>query len=213
MKRIIPIAAAAALLCACLDTEPFLYRCMTMGYVNPNGSFKADDGNTYIFEGIEPTWKSGERLIAVMDVTEAIRDSVYRAKNVSIAYPLYKKPVYVPAGQAVPDTLGTDEITMNNGWYSGGCLNMTNQIKIVPDTGPSIVNLLIETREGVTDTLYITLKHRSDADIPEFAALSPYTFYSSFPIAQYLPEKDSVVLNISWFWDGKQAGTSAKVKR
>lgn len=213
MRRIILIITAAAMLTACLDADPFLYRCMTMGYVNPNGSFKADDGNTYIFEGIEPTWKAGERLIAIMDVTEAIRDSVYRAKNVSIAYPLYKKPVYIAPGQAVPDTLGLDEITMTNGWYSGGCLNMYNQIKILPDTGPHIVNLLVESRQEVPDTLYLTLKHRSDADIPEFSALSPYSFYSSFPIAEYLPEKDSVVLKLSWFWDGKQAGTTAKVKR
>ena len=201
------------MLTGCLDLDPFLYRCMMMGYANPNGSFKADDGNTYIFEGIDPTWNAGDRLIAVMDVTEQIRDSVYKAKNVSVGYPIYKKPVYIADGQAVPDTLGQDEIIMSNGWYAGGCLNMANQIKVIPDTGTHIINLLVEARPDIQDTLFITLKHRADGNLPDAYATSSYSFYSSFPIAEYLPEKDSVVLKLSWFWDGKEGGTVAKVKR
>lgn len=210
MKRLIPFMAAALLVAGCIDMEPFLYRCMTMGYAKSDGSLRADDGNTYYFEGIDVTWKAGDRLLAVMDVTEAIRDSVYKAKNVSVAYPLYKKPIYIAQGQEVPDTLGHDEIIMNNGWYSGGCLNMLSQIKTVPETGPHIVNLLIEPG---TDTLFFTLKHRSDAEVAKDIALSPYSFYASFPISEFLPEKDSIAVKIQWFWDGEDGSVVTKMKR
>ncbi len=215
MKRLFTIAAALLLLAACTDFEPFLYQCAVMGYTRTANTIKGDDGCIYSFDFdmIENSWDTGTRVFVLMDVTEAVSDSVFKATNASFIYPLYKDPIVLEAGE-IPDTLGTDGILMSDGWYSGGCLNMANRINVVEGVGYHRINLLVDKREEDSDTLRMQLFHRwVDAVESVTASASGYSFYSSFPIRQYLPEKDSVVLKISWTWDGEASSLEAKVKR
>lgn len=214
MKRILAIFVTLAALTACLDIDPFLYRCLTMGFVKDDGSFRADDGRIYTFTDFMPEWKSGDRVVVIMDVTSAVNDSVYKATNVSYVYPLFKKPVVVNAGSSEPDTLGVDDIRMIDGWYAGGYLNMSAQIKMVDGKGPEIVNLMVDNSTAPSvDTLRLVLRHRSDHELQPGEVRSDYSFYASFPIREYIAAKDSVVLKISWKWEGQAGSTAAKVEK
>lgn len=213
MKRILSILLAAAALSACLDVEPFLYRCLTMGFVKADGTFRADDGRIYTFGDFMPDWNPGDRVLVVMDVKEAVNDSVYKASNMSYSYPLHKKPVVVTAGNAEPDTLGLEEICPSDLWYSGGYLNLSARIKIIEEAGRDFVNLMVDKRKESSDTLSVILKHRSDYDTGGGAYFIEYPFYATFPIREYMPAKDSVVLKVSWFWNGKSDSVTAKVEK
>ena len=213
MKRFFAILAAAVALTACLDSDPFLYRYFSMGYVKDDGNLKADDGRTYIFAD-KPEWNAGERVIAALDATSAVNDSVYNAKMISFAYPLYKQPIVFDSVSTEPDTLGLDEIRIVDAWYSGGCINMSAQIKILEGAGSNIVNMVVDKR-GVpsADTLKLVLRHRCNYEVQSTDYLTAYSFYASFPIREHIAAKDSVVLKLSWFWDGKAGSTEGKVEK
>lgn len=213
MKRILAILAAVIAVSACLDVDPILFRTLTMGFVKNDGSLRADDGHIYTFGDRTPEWSAGERVVALLDAQKALNDSVYQAGNLSFTYPLYKKPVVVTSSTE-PDTLGTNEIRLTDAWYAGGCLNMSAQIKMIEGAGKEIVNLMIDKRgEASPDTLRLALRHRSDYESYVGDPSTVYAFYASFPLREYMPAKDSVVIKISWLWDGKTAGTQAKVEK
>lgn len=212
MKKILITLAAALVLASCLDVNPILYRCMIMGYVKPDGTVKGDDGRIYTFSSLEADWRAGDRVLLLMDVSEQVNDSVYKASSVTYSYPLYKKPVVVE-NAPVPDSLGTDPIQLINAWYAGGCLNVSAGIQLVPENGTHAINLLIDRTGDPSDTVSLALRHRSDYEPQSSDILSDYSFYASFPLRSYLPEKDSVILKISWVWDDKPYSTAAKVER
>ena len=214
MKRIIAILISFAAVTACIDLDPFLYRCITMGFVKADGSLRADDGRIYTFGDYSPEWKAGERVVAIMDVKSAVNDSVFNAQNMSYSYPLFKKPVVADPGSTEPDTLGVDDIRMIEGWYAGGYLNMSAQIKMVEGKGPEIVNLMIDnTKSASLDTLNLVLRHRSDYEPQTGEVRTNYSFYASFPLREYIAAKDSVVLKVSWKWEGEAGSVEAKVEK
>ena len=199
------------MLAACSDLPaPFLYRIITMGEAIDDASMVDDEGVTYTFTD-NPAWKAGTRVLAMIDVQSKTDDTHCKATLVSYVTPLHKKPVVI-TGPEIPDTLGTDDIAFINGWYSGGHLNMQNRIKMVEGSGMHAINLMADKRRDTADTLYLTLKHRSDYTPGENEFLSDHDFYTTFPIDDLLSKEDSTVLCISWHWKDSLYTQCAKVK-
>ncbi|MBR4826440.1 MAG: hypothetical protein IKZ91_00970 [Bacteroidales bacterium] len=212
MKRILPLVLLLLASAACLDDEPFLYRIILMGTPKANGTLLGDDGNTYSFpDATEFSWTKAPRLVTTLDVREKTGENEYSATMLEWKLPLYKNPVELTSGE-VPDSLGIDEISVADIWYAGGCLNMLNVIKVVLGSGEHRVDLMLDSREPYNDTLHFEIKHNyKDRDLYG-AGNTDYVFYSSFPITQYMPQKDSTVLEVKWRWDGQDGVKCGKVK-
>lgn len=212
MKRLLLIFLVAAAV-SCAKTDPILYRVITFGY--PNGrSLLADDGMLYRFPTAASTfnWKEAERVFAVFDVTRAVSDSVFEAKLINYSVPLYKEPAVVN-GQEEADALGTSGIKVADIWYSGGCLNMINVIKVVEGGKEQhFINLAKDSGQPDGDTLKLSLHHRPEPAPPDDDTLTDYTFYSSFPLKDILPGSGSTVIKVSWNWDGEDCSSGGAVK-
>lgn len=206
MKRLIPFILLLAGAVSCdMSTEPFLYRGFMMGFLQTDGSFVGDDGNTYVFSNASAGEKleKATRMLGSFDVTEELPDGRYSAKLLEYTFPLYKEPVKSSEVED-PDTLGNDLIDVDEIWYSGGCLNMTNRFRYSPEAEKAhTVSLLADTSRPVNDTLFLSLRHNAGEDaIPEgmfpidFAI---FKFYSSFPIVSLFPEgKSDGVISLSY---------------
>ncbi len=211
MKRLIPFLLAVSALASCDMLDPFLYRVVTFGYPQSDNSFLGDDGYRYVFGSSGVDWQGLPRAVAVIDVSKEVSDTQREGKLVQFFTTMYKNPVVVTTPE-IPDSLGNREINVSDVWYSGGCLNMYNVIR-TPENGAGthVVNLVVDKREPVTDTLRLLLRHRFDTSDPVSDVTRNYDFYSSFPLEKEMPERDSVVLKVSWTWDGKEYSTSGKV--
>lgn len=215
MKRLFLFLLAVAAFVSCLDQDPFLYRLVTFGYTGSDGSLVADDGMKYVFPAGVPDegWGDSRRVVAVIDVVEAVSDSIFNARLQQYVVPVFKDPV-VLTDPEVPDSLGTGDVAVTSVWYSGGCLNMSNAIRIADGekAGSHVINLMADLRNPVQDTIKFELHHRSELDGSPIEPASSYTFYSSFPVSSLMPKRDSVVLKVSWIWEGQPASVSGKVK-
>ena len=210
--KAIIIALAAALACSCNnDSEPFLYRASMMGFLMEDGSFQGDDGHTYIFSNVESgySWQDAERLMAVFDVSSELPGTnSYSARLLAYDFPLYK-PAFVGETPEVVDSLGTDPILYEDGWYSGGCLNMINTFTHGASDVRHTVSLLVKEFPTSSDTLKVRLMHNASEDYGDLA----FTFYTSFPISEYLPDTGSRVLEIEWLWDEELHTVCKTVKK
>lgn len=209
--RFIFLAAFAAALCACApDNEPFLFRSALMGYLQEDGSLKGDDGRIYYFSNVQDNngWEDVKRLMVLIDVTEKISgENTYSARLLNYEVPLYKEPV-VGDDQHLIDSLGTSPLQVNDAWLAGGCINMVNTLLFADREKKHTVDLRLKEYPPSGDTLKFALMHNAGDDIvDEYAedfSGSTFSFYSSFPIDQFLPEnKDNLVLTLEWRWKGE----------
>ena len=211
--RALIFALAAVMACSCNfnNSDPILYRASMMGFLQEDGSLKGDDGRTYVFTNLESgvSWKGAERLMAIFDVTaELVAGERYSARILAYDFPLYKPISFAETPEAA-DALGNDPIYYEDGWYSGGCLNMINTFLHGNPDITHTVSLLVESLPTSSDTLAVSLKHDAKGDSGE----SAFTFYSSFPISEYLPEGKSTVLTIKWLWDDEVHTVSKTIKK
>ena len=214
MKRFLLIILAAAALASCTKPEPFLYRVIAFGYPQADMSLLADDGMKYIFPdaAADFDWSGAKRVFAVFDVTKSVSDSVYQATLNRYSVPLYKEPVLVD-GPDKADSLGKADIKVSDIWYSGGCLNMINVIKVLASgEDKHTVNLVTRKKQLDKDTLRFELRHLPDPEPVEGDAVTDYTFYSTFPLGNVMPEGESIVLKVDWTWEGQARSFSGKVK-
>ena len=198
-SKIMILMLATALACSCdNDAEPILYRASMMGFLQEDGSFNGDDGRTYVFSNVDQShsWQNAERIITVIDVTKELSENRYSAKLIAYDFPLYKK-AFVGETPQVVDSLGTDPILYEDGWYSGGCLNMINTFTHGSMDVQHSVSLLVKEFPTASDTLKVRIMHNAAEDQGDVA----FTFYSSFPISEYLPDDGQTVLEIEWLWD------------
>jgi len=211
MKRIlVPFILAILATVSCESLDPFLYRVAMFGYPQSDGSFLADDGVKYVFSSGEI--ESTPRAFAVLDVTKEFDDGSKEARLVQYSIPLYKEPVVVTSVE-IPDTLGTSEVGVLDAFYSGGCLNMLNVISVRSEGGDNHhINLMVDARE-VSDTLRLVLKHRASWGTGDQHSHKDFRFYSSFPIESLLPEKDSVIVKLSWEWEEEAGSMVSKVAK
>ena len=201
MKKFVPaVLLSLVLTIGCDELSPVLYRCYTMGYVQDDGALKADDGNVYVFSA--PEWTAGDRVYAVFDVISSLGDNHYKAQMLQCFTTLYKNPIVLD-GKAVPDTLGTDGISIENVWLAGGCINMLNSVMDIQGAaGKHYVNLVADSAVTKGDTLRLRLYQRTDYPAEPLGEATPLRFYSSFPVSDLIPEKEYFV-SLSWNWEGK----------
>ena len=208
--KLILIAATAALVCSCQpDNEPFLFRSALMGYLQEDGALKGDDGRTYYFSNLVSgkDWGDVKRLMVLIDVTQKIDgENTYSANLLNYEVPLYKEPL-VGNDQSLIDSLGTDPLYVNDAWLSGGCINMLNTLLFADHEKKHTVDLLLKEYPLSSDTLKFALMHNAGDDVvDEYAedlSDNTYSFYTSFPIEKYLPEKGGIVLSLEWRWKGE----------
>lgn len=209
IKKLLPLMLALGVFASCnMDSEPFLYRGFMMGFIQEDGSFKGDDGRTYVFSNISAgyDWKETSRLLALFDVVEEMADGRYDSRLLDCNAPLYKEPLKSSEVENL-NTFGPDPIDIQDAWYSGGCINMNNCFRYRSDEqGTHKVDIIVDQSRPVTDTLHLLLRHdagadRLDPDVPP-ADYNLYRFYSSFPVASFFPEgKESAVIEIKWKWE------------
>lgn len=212
MKRLILLLMAVAA-ASCIKTDPFLYRVITFGYPRENMDLLADDGVRYVFPKAEAgfDWNGAKRVYAVIDVTKALSDSVYEARLDSYKIPLFKEPVVVD-GPDQADALGTADIKVNDIWYSGGCLNMVNVIRVLASGDDKhTVNLVVKSKQIAGDTVRFEMRHLPDPPAGDGDSITDYTFYSSFPLKGVLEEGEHII-KVSWNWEGAARSFSGKVK-
>lgn len=208
--KFILFAAIAALVCSCApDDEPFLFRSALMGYLQEDGALKGDDGRTYYFSNLMAgnDWGDVERLMVLIDVTQKIDgENTYSAKLLNYEVPLYKAPV-VGEDKHLIDSLGTAPLYVNDAWISGGCINMLNTFLFADRTKKHTVDLRLKEYPPSSDTLKFSLMHNAGDDVVDEYAEdltgNTYSFYSSFPIEQYLPENGGIVISMEWRWKGE----------
>lgn len=208
MKRFIIIIAAVMLAAVCCkESNGMLYRTLVPGFMQDNGSMLADDGNTYLFNNptMPEAFLKAKRVVALMDVIDAVdgQEKTFNAMMLEYALPVYKDPAECSTTEEI-EALGKDPVNVTNIWYSGGCLNLQNVIMIGPD--PEVkhtISLAMSPVTAESDTLHFTLCHdaAADATLGDLDGLTRYSFYSSFPIKDLLPETGSRVVELKWFWD------------
>lgn len=206
-------------LCACSkDTDTILYRSAQMGFVQTDGSFKGDDGKTYVFSNIssDTKWEETRRLMALFDVTGNIDGNNYSAKLIDYHVPIYKKP-FAGATPELIDSLGTAPLKINDVWYSGGCLNMLNTLIFTNPESKHSVDLLIREFPMTSDTLKLIMMHNAGDDmVDEYAeemSGNTYTFYTSFPLSEYLSEEKETVISLEWRWKGETNTITSPIKK
>ena len=181
-----------------------------MGYLQEDGSLKGDDGRIYYFSNVQDSngWEDVKRLMVLIDVTEKISgENTYSARLLNYEVPLYKEPV-VGDDQHLIDSLGSSPLQVNDAWLAGGCINMVNTLLFADREKKHTVDLRLKEYPPSGDTLKFALMHNAGDDIvDEYAedfSGSTFSFYSSFPIDQFLPEnKDNLVLTLEWRWKGE----------
>ena len=209
IKRLLPFLLALSVLASCdMKSDPFLYRGFMMGFIQEDGSFKGDDGRTYVFSNLSAgyDWQGATRLLALFDVTEEMADGRYDSRLLECNAPLYKEPLKSGEVENI-DSFGPDPIDVQDAWYSGGCINMSDCFRYRSDEqGLHKVDLIVDQSRPVTDTLHLLLRHdagadRLETDVPP-AEYNLHRFYSSFPVASFFPEgKDAGVIEIKWKWE------------
>lgn len=212
MKRLLPIILAAVAL-SCTNPTPFLYRVVTFGNPQEDLSLLADDGRRYVFPNAanDFDWNGAKRVFAVFDVTKAVSDSVYEAILNNFSIPLFKAPMVV-SGPDKADTLGTADINVSDIWYSGGCLNMINSIKVLASgEDKHTVNLVTYSKQLSRDTVNFEMRHLPDPPATAGDAISNYNFYSTFPLKDVLAEGEHII-KVSWNWEGASRSFTGKVK-
>ena len=207
MKKLLFVLATALMLVSCASKDGMLYRTLMYGFVLEDGSLYADDGCTYTFNNLSSFTQLPEpedRILALFDVVEAEEGSETRFRAMLLQYvlPLYK-PVDLCGSDAEIERYGQDPINISALGYSGGCINMENEIVVISGSDVKhLVSLVHDGARSSEDTVKFVLCHDAgdDAVVKDFDITARYGFYSSFPIRDLLPEKDSFVLEIKYFW-------------
>ncbi len=212
MKRLFTLFIVLVSTLSCIKDDPFLYRVFTFGFPQADGSLLADDGIKYIFPNSAPDWQGSPRVYAVLDVTAEKDGNIREADFLTYSVPLFKEPDLVSTQKEL-DSLGTLPVKVNDAWYSGGCLNMLNTIKVLPGGGEvHFISLALDPTQEISDTLRLTLHHSCETDFPDTDILEEKNFYSSFPLGKYMPERDSIVLKLNWVWESETHSTTGKVE-
>ena len=90
---------------------------------------------------------------------------------------------------------------------------MYNVINVKTDgSGKHIINLAFDKTRSTADTLKFTLKHRDPVGLQDGDTVYEYGFYSSFPIRDFMPRRDSTVVQVCWTWKGDSSSAAGKVK-
>lgn len=220
IKKLLPLMLMLSVLVSCdMDTEPFLYRGYMMGFLQDDGTFKGDDGRTYVFSNISTgyDWQGATRLLALFDVTEEMSDGRYNSRLLECSVPLYKEPLK-STDLDISYKLNLDPVNVQDAWYSGGCINMYNSFRYrTDDKALHVVNLIVDLSRPVADTIHIRLRHDAGEDrLDPDAQPSDYDlfrFYSSFPVGSFFPEdKKEGVIEIKWLWEDGEKTLCNKVK-
>ena len=213
------LAAMLFALCGCkMDGDPILFRSALMGYLQEDGSFNGDDGRTYIFNNVSPNdnLKGISRLMVLLDAKEKLEDGItYYADLLEYEIPLYKEPFTGMTPELV-DSLGTDPLHIDNIWFSGKCLNMMNTFISLDGNSKHSVDLLVKEFPMQSDTLKLMLMHNAGtdkvADTDDWSSGDSFSFYTSFPLENVMPEKGGFVLDLEWRWSGEVKNITHVIK-
>ncbi len=212
VKHFIFIFLSFLLISCSKEDSPIASGAVASGFVR-SGAILTDEGISLRIEGTADyaTGKElpeGERIIASFDVLGKDDDTHFGILLRSFALPLCKD--LVPYSDiAAADTLGHDPITVMDGWYSGGYMNLHLEFSFRGDSKDMhLVNLVYDDSLPVSDTLRMTLRHNGHgegATCPDYNSYNGYSygaFYASFPVSGLIPAGKStlpVKITSSWF--------------
>jgi len=119
MKKItiLIIAISTLALSSCFKTDPTVYGCIDICFVN-NSALVSDYGSTYhVMETSIEDWKYKNRIYISFDILETINNSEY---NIRLnEYTEYVIKNALVKSTSSPDLQGEDAVYLNQGFFSG----------------------------------------------------------------------------------------------
>lgn len=213
MKRLLTtIIIVLGVLCgatSCLQNETdstLLYGYTAIGNMQ-DGVFVSDYNQKFhiLIKDCTGSLDTCSRVVIYCDILQQL-DQVGLEYNIRLrgfASPVMSNPV--PASKAAG--VGNDPVDMNQGWVSGGYLNLYVRYPYLASSGVNhTLNLVYDDTRSGSDTLYFSLKHNAFEETLlsgkyTMSELSLYHTYASFPISQYMPAgKSEVVVVLDWDW-------------
>lgn len=175
-----------------------------------NGVFVSDEGLTYnvteqTCEGRIDTMK---RAFIVCDVLEKTsgKDNAFNIRLRDLHSVLVKDVLY--SDKVEEDVIGTNPISLTNGWVSKGYLNIYFHFTYFAEsTKKHFINLVVDKEKSTENNIVLELRHNgygetldkaSDGDLRRVKVGQGY---ASFKIDDIIPEgMDKITATINWVW-------------
>lgn len=198
------LAVTAVILAVSCSKEklPVAYNVSAMGTMKA-GVFTDDSGLSYTireFGANDVEVRDIERALAVFDVLEKTGDKEYEIRLYRLTEPLCKEPV-----KASESVWEKDPIRIEEGWISGGYLNLCLEFTFVAKSETKHKLDLVYDDTQSADTLRFFISHDSFGESYK-KGCNPLEFsrgisYATFKIDTLLPsDKESMPVKISYPW-------------
>ncbi len=220
MKRILLFCMTVLIAASCADFPTVLYQGLMFGTMQGYATMHGDDGREYHFTNLtaDTSVPTEGRIVAAFYATSQIQgaENAYEAELINYSLPVYKEPVpCATAGDS--EALGTEPVQIADGYFGGGCLNLTCNAYFGPNANVKHeLFLAVDNYSAPSDTLRLTLRHDAHEDSIIGAEIMEFTiksFYASFPLVDLLPESGEKVVSISWYWDDEWHTDVRTIKR
>lgn len=206
-KTLIQIACAALMLSSCINSET-VYSVCYIGNVSGMNTIVDDDGEVLqlrsnpVLEDSSYPKKAGTRIYYFYNQYGRTDKGEIDAAILSFLLPLTKKPLELTTA---PDTLAAKPILPLSGNYGGGYINL--ELGVYTDGNGKTehtINIVHDDTRADGDTVYFFLKHDTafeDPVMPE-ETQDAYVarFLSSFPVYEYVVNKEKPVIVVEYPW-------------
>lgn len=211
MRKTLSYAAAAAaaltMVISCSKEKrdfPIMMNVTSTGKIIGD-TFTDDDGISYeiVQKGSEVKVEDMDRALVIFDVLSKTGDKQYDIRLNYLHKPLCKTPVKV--SEASDEQLVNDPIYINQGWISGGYINLGFVFShMMQSDVKHMINLVMEERQK-DDTLRFTLHHNGYGEgFADEGNRSDYTEsagFACFSLSGILPEgSEAVPVKITAPW-------------
>lgn len=205
-KFIIPaLLAVVAVVSGCKFEDALLYGEATMGRVS-NGNIITDTGLTYVVSESECTgdFKSCDRIYILCDVLKKLEaENTYSVRLNGYAEVSVNETVR--KSDQSEEWFGDDAVNLENGWFSGGYLNVYVKYSAVQGSDTKHrFSLMFDDTADNSDTLHFYLKHNGFGETyekdPDNTKMTMDASYISFPVDSFLPA-GSKGMNVKVEWD------------
>ena len=168
------------------------------------GRYYTDFGLEYVIveNASEREIPAEGRLIISSDILKKVKTGVYNVRINDFALPLTKD-----AAPAAVVPTQDDPTLIENGWFSGGYLNVLLGLYVKNDSDVKhILNLAYTLPTETNDTLYLQLRHNALGDVPTTPAQAEtedFTYartYACFRMNELLPEGTVAPVKVTWRW-------------
>jgi len=209
MKKLAFALAAILLLLSSCKKDEVIYRSVFFSGFVDGRTITTDDGFTLHITGetTMDTVKVNRHVFAICDILKTNSDKEYEVFVSSWVQPL-TKPSVKKSSLDPSNPLADDPLAVNAAWSCGDYLNLELALPYYGAT-THILTMVEDDTADHGDTLCLRMYHNggtySGSDLA--IASSHVRAYYSLPMESLVPAGDTVVVHLSWTYDGPYDAT------